>query len=203
MAPRRREPQKRRFLTAEQIDRATCLMAEKWRRSGRLALVGGAAMQFYGSDRFTKDVDFIADDTAPADRDMTFVSALSFGGKRYVDLDVPIDVIVRADESASLYAEALDNAEETEEGFLIVSPEYLAAMKFDAMRAKDEADLMWLLGRHGLVNPRKAEDIVRRHLGGQRAGREFRQLVNEAQWRAREGEFEGKKTEEEHGGSEE
>jgi hypothetical protein len=181
-------------LTAEQIDKATRLMAAKWRKSGRLALVGGAAMQFYGSDRFTKDVDFIADDTAPADSDMAFVCALSFGGKRYVALDVPIDVIVRSDDSAKLYGEALDNAEETEEGFLIVSPEYLAAMKFDAMRAKDEADLMWLLGQRGLVNLRKAEDIVRRHLGGQRAGREFRQLVNEARWRADEGEFEGKAT---------
>lgn len=190
MTPRRRKPQER-SLSEDQIEETTKALVKRWRNE-RIALIGGAAMQFYGSDRFTKDVDFIADDTEPADSasDLRRISALSFGGGRYIAPgNVPVDIIVREDHSAALYEEALDHAEPTEEGFLIVTPEYLAAMKFDAMRGKDEVDLLWMLGQKDLVNAKKTEEIVRKHCGGHRAAREFRQMVNEAIWRAREGEF--------------
>lgn len=204
MTPRRRKSSGK-HLNTEQIDETTRLLVKCWRVHGRIALIGGAAMHFYGSDRFTKDVDFIANDTSPADdsSDLSLISSLSFGGKRYMASgEVPVDVIVRKDHSAALYEEALDRAEPTEEGFLIVTPEYLAAMKFDAMRPKDETDLLWMLSEKDLVNTKKAEDIVRRHCGGHRAAREFRQMVSEAAWRVQEGDFD-KKVDDDDGSEEE
>lgn len=196
MAPRKRKSQSR-FLSSDETAATTKWVVERWRSgSGKIAMVGGAAMQFYGSDRLTKDVDFVADDTDPADRPasrLRFLSDLSFGGKRYLAPgDIPVDVIVRKDEAAPLYEASLDAADPTDEGFFIVTPEHLAAMKFDAMRAKDEIDLLWLLAQKDLVDVRKAEEIVREFLGGSRVAKEFRQLVHEAEWRAKEGEFRDK-----------
>lgn len=191
MTPRSRKPQGK-FLSTDQINNTTKLVVEQWRVGGRIALIGGAALNFYGSDRFTKDVDFIADDTTPADdaADLKRISGLSFGGSRYMAPDqVPVDVIVREDQNASLYGEALDRAEPTDEGFLIVTPEYLAAMKYQAMRGKDEIDLLWMLAQKGLVNAKKAEAVIREHCGGHRAAKEFRLMVKEATWREEEGEF--------------
>lgn len=191
MTPRSRKPQGK-FLSTDQINDITQMIVDEWKVGGRIALIGGAAMIFYGSDRFTKDVDFIADDTTPADSASMLrkISGLSFGGSRYMAPgQIPVDVIVREDHSADLYEAALDRAEPTDEGFLIVTPEYLAAMKFDAMRGKDEIDLLWMLAQSGLVNTKKAEDIIRQYCGGHRAAKEFRQMVSEAAWRSGEGEF--------------
>lgn len=104
---------------------------------------------------------------------------------------VPVDVIVREDHNAALYEEALDRAEPTDEGFLIVTPEYLAAMKYEAMRGKDQIDLLWMLAQKDLVNVKKTEAIIRQHCGGHRSAKEFRLMVNEALWRVTEGEFAG------------
>lgn len=191
MTPRSRKPQGK-FLSTDQINETTRLIVDRWKVGGRIALIGGAALNFYGSDRFTKDVDFIANNTIPADDadDLRRISGLSFGGSRYMAPDqVPVDVIVRDDHGAALYEEALDCAEPTDEGFLIVTPEYLAAMKYEAMRGKDEIDLLWMLAQKGLVNAKKAEAIIREHCGGQRAAKEFRMLAKEATWREEEGEF--------------
>jgi hypothetical protein len=204
MTPRRRKSSGK-YLSTDQIDEATKLLVDHWKVGGRIALIGGAAMHFYGSDRFTKDVDFIANDTAPADDSnvLSPVSNLSFGGKRYMAPgQIPVDVIVREDHSAALYEEALDLAEPTEEGFLIVTPEYLAAMKFDAMRPKDELDLLWMLSEKRLVDVKKAEYIVRRHCGGPRAAREFRQMVSESAWRSKEGDFDKKDPDDDDGSEE-
>lgn len=194
MTPRRRKSPGK-FLSTDQINETTKLLVDSWKHGGRIALIGGAALHFYGSDRFTKDVDFIADDTLPADdsSDLKFSSQLSFGGKRYLTAKkIPVDVIVRVDHSAEMYQEALDKAESTDEGFLIVTPEYLAAMKFSAMRPKDEADLFWMVSEEGLLDLKKTEDIIRRYCGGHRAAREFRQMVNETLWRIQEGDFKEK-----------
>lgn len=201
MAPRRRKALGK-FLSTDQINDTTRLLVDHWKVGGRIALIGGAALHFYGSDRFTKDVDFIADDTVPADdsSDLSFSTSLSFGGKRYITQhQIPVDVIVREDHSAALYQEALDRAEPTDEKFLIVTPEYLAAMKFEAMRPKDEADLFWMISEKDLLDLKKTEDIIRRHCGGPRAAREFRQLINETRWRAGEGDFKKKVDDDDRG----
>lgn len=196
MTPRRRKPSSK-FLSTDQIDKATALLVANWKGSqgGRIALIGGAALHFYGSDRFTKDVDFISDDTRPADEssDLEAISRLSFGGRRYMAPGgIPVDVIVREDHSAELYEAALDSAEPTEEGFLIVTPEYLAAMKFDAARPKDQTDLLWMLAQGDLVNVKKAAAIIEKYCGGHRAAREFRELIAQAEWHVKEGHFDEK-----------
>lgn len=193
MAPRKRR-RGPRFLSSREINSGIQFLVDQAKKEGvRVALLGGAAMNFYGSPRMTSDVDFAADDGLPPGDNFEHVSELTFGGERYIALgDVPIDLIVRKDEYAPLYQEALDRADETDEGFLIISPEYLAVMKFATKRAKDENDLLWLLAQDDLVDVKAAEEIVRTHLGGPRTAREFRHLLNEARWRASEGEFDDK-----------
>jgi hypothetical protein len=153
----------------------------------QVALAGGAAMQYYGSTRMTTDLDFISDGTIPDVGGAETVKLLSFGGKRYLIDGIHTDFIVRADDYELLYTEALERADETEDGYLIVSPEYLVAMKMAARRAKDEVDLLWLLAKPKLVNMKQAEDVVRRHVGGQYGVDELRNYAREARWRR--GEF--------------
>jgi len=182
---RKRRPG-RKFLDPELLARAARYVQGFADQHGiRVALVGGLAMQFYGSTRLTGDVNFVAESAMPIGED---VQTLSFGGKRYLVLDaVPVDLIVRRDEFKGLYEAALSEAESTDEGFWVVSPEYLAAMKYATGRAKDRIDLLWLLIQRGLVDTVKSENIIRRHLGGSIVVRDFRQLTYEARWRA--GEF--------------
>lgn len=147
----------------------------------RVAIGGGMAMQVYGSDRLTKDVDFLAEDHIQLP---VRLAALSFGGVTgCASNGVCVDIIVRNDDYAPLYAEALEEASYDEElGAYVVSAEHLVAMKMSAGRAKDELDLQFLLGEEGLVNMKHAEEIVRRHLGVY-AVQELRALVAEAKWR--------------------
>ena len=181
-------------MSSREVSQTIGLLVSRAKRDGvRIALLGGAAMSFYGSPRLTGDVDFISDSDLQSINDFDYVTKLSFGGNRYVvPGDVPVDLIVRGDDQTALYEEALDSAEETDEDFLIVSPEYLAAIKFGAQRGKDQDDLLWLLAQTDLVDTKKAEAIVRKHLGGSFAAKEFRQAVHEAEWRSREGEYRGK-----------
>lgn len=184
-----------------EVSRGVSSLAEK--EGVRVALLGGVAMQFYGSPRLTADVDFVSDGTLSETDELKSTGVLSFGGKKYVVVGkAPVDIIVREDEYAGLYQEALDRADSTDEGFLVVTPEHLAVMKFSTQRSKDDIDLMWLLAQKDLVDVEKAEAIVRRHLGGRFAVNEFRQIVNEVAWRSRGGEFEDKSMDDD-GGSEE
>ncbi len=145
-----------------------------------MALVGGVAMQAYGSDRLTKAIDFVA--SGPIDA-LPFREELSFGGARsQAENGVEVDLILRRDEYAALYAEALENARPV--GDLptrVVTAEYLVALKMAAARDKDELDLEWLLGRPGL-DRKQARAIVARHLG-EHAARELDALIAEVDWR--------------------
>lgn len=189
---RKRRPG-RKFLDSRLLAEAAKTVSEEAEKEGvEIALLGGAAMQFYGSPRLTGDVDFVADKTIENSDKVRQKGVLSIGGKKYVVIDrVPADVIVREDEYASLYQEALERADETDEGFLVVTPEHLAVIKFSTQRGKDDIDLMWLLAQKGLVNVKEAEEIVRRHLGSHSV-KDFRQIYHTVQWRSREGEFEDK-----------
>ena len=150
------------------------------------AVVGGLAMQIYGSSRLTKDVDMIAD--APLERKKA-VRLLNIGGVVYQWTKcVPVDWILREDDYVALYKDALDNSLLHGRGFRLVSPEHLAAMKFAAQRQKDYDDLMWLLQQDGLVNSDKARRIIFRFVGGRFAADQFDAAVEEARWRARKGE---------------
>ncbi len=174
--------------TDELLDIAKRVDAKATRIGVRPALTGGLALQLYGSDRLTKDVDFLAYgpvDLRPAwkrDRKITFGGEV-WTGKEGID----VDWIVRSDEYETLYLAALDSARESEEGLLIVTPEHLAVMKFAAGRPKDYEDLMYLLGRSRLVDIKKATNLVNRYLGGRFAVDQFSAAVEEARWRAEQG----------------
>jgi hypothetical protein len=147
------------------------------------AVIGGFAMQLYGSPRLTSDLDFAAEQSL---KRVKPVGHLTFGGDRLVGpKKVPVCWIVRNDEYAGLYQRALDYAVRSKRGFLVVRPEYLAAMKLAAGRPKDHEDLVHLLQQPGLVNLKRAREIVRTLVGGRFALDDFNSVVMEAQWRLR------------------
>lgn len=169
-----------KFLDASDVQRGIAEVGELAILSGvRIALAGGAAMQLLGSDRLTKDVDFVANGPLKlkGSKKLTFggVSGKTVGG-------VPVDVIVRDDDYQALYEAAVRTAQKSAVSVLVVRPEYLVAMKMVAARPKDEQDLMFLLtSRH--VDLAKAKQVVRVELGAFAAD-ELDRLIDEAQWQA-------------------
>lgn len=144
-------------------------------------LVGGLAMQHYGSDRLTGDVDFVARSVPPA---LAPIGPLTFGGvQTETPGGVPVDFIVRDDGYAELYEEALAvSPKNSQLGVRVVLPEYLVAMKMVAGRGKDLLDLEFLLQQEGLVDLARARAIVLKHLG-RYAADEFDRFVDEAAWK--------------------
>jgi hypothetical protein len=135
------------------------------RQIGELAAIaGGLAMQLHGYTRNTKDVDVVAT------RNLRLpgkIRALSFGGHSFAVNHpwgtVELDVIVRSDDDAELYAAAAENATHIA-GCRVVRPDYLAIMKMLAHRPKDELDFDYLAGE-GLLSMGRIRAIVRRHYG--------------------------------------
>jgi len=149
---------------------------------GVAAIAGGLAMQIWGSQRLTGDLDIAANDPLGYHGE-----PLSFGGVRTLEGGIKLDVIVRDDEWSELYVEAIDNAVEVDDVPLpVVTPEYLVAMKMVAGRGKDEEDVKYLVLMDDL-NRERTEAIVRRHLGAY-AVRELRAIIAEAEWRRSLGE---------------
>lgn len=151
-------------------------------RYDEAAIVGGLAMQIWGSPRLTADLDVIAES------DLGYTGEpLSFGGVRTKEESVDLDVIVRSDEWEGLYSDALANAVEvTDVPMPVVIPEFLVPMKMVAGRSKDESDIRYLV----LLDDfdfKLAETIVREHLGSY-AVRELRTIIEEAKWRKSRGE---------------
>jgi len=132
------------------------------------AICGGIAAQIYGSQRLTKDVDFIADKLLPLKAERR----LGFGGNRYrVEVNkkiVDVDWIVRSDEAKEFYKAALDDAKELENGIFIITPEWFVILKYIAGRFKDQEDSVYLLKRKGLVDRKKLKGLVTKH-GGRNA----------------------------------
>lgn len=150
----------------------------------KIALIGGLAMQMYGSDRLTGDVDIAAEVRIHGLRQGT---ALSFGGEQtHSSAGVPVDIVVRDDDFASLYEDAVDHAIMLPESPIpVADPEHIAAMKMVAGRSKDSADLAFLIVS-GVVDPAKAKRLIRKHLGPY-AANEFDRIVEEAIWKASTG----------------
>lgn len=122
-----------------------------------IALAGGIAMHIYGFTRATTDVDMVARSVLPLPKQRE----LDFGGEGYeiaiAEGNVPVDVIVRADRLAKIYNAALEQAQMTDVGVRIISPEWLVVMKHFSARAKDKIDLTWLLQEEGLVDRKLIE----------------------------------------------
>jgi hypothetical protein len=148
-----------------------------------VALGGGFAMQAYGSDRLTQDVDLIATKlpSFAADGD-----DLVFGGKSVDVNGIPIDVIVRADDYADLYEEAVQKAK-PKPGYAvkIITPEYLVAMKMVAGRPKDDLDLNYLLSSVKMDMP-TLKSVVQRFLG-RYAVSDLASRIQEAKWMKKAG----------------
>lgn len=175
-----------RFLDPAEIERAIGEIARMSSAEDvRVALAGGAALQLMGSDRLTKDVDFVA---SAVPTGVVTERRLTFGGvKGKSPSGVPVDVIVRDDGYRKLYEEALAQADDVQDVPLrVVTPEHAAAMKLAARRAKDEQDLATLI-RLGVLDLPKARAIILKHLGPY-AVDEFNSYVDEAEWRKSRGE---------------
>jgi hypothetical protein len=158
---------KEKWITPEQIDWAIDLMKAISESQGITAiLIGGVAMQSYGSSRFTKDVDFAVDAGFEKPDVLSILGPINFGGVAYIAANgAKIDAILRNDEYTALYEEALANHVTTEDGVPIVTPEYLAAMEFAANEPKHTLDLQWLIKQPGLLDLAKVRNLIYRHVG--------------------------------------
>lgn len=172
---------RRRMLDQADIERALSEVAALAAQEGvSVALAGGIALQHYGSDRFTADLDVVA---SGAIRGLPSQNALSFGGYgSTTPSGVPVDVILRDDDERRIYAEALEYARRVPElPMRVISPEYAFVMKMMAGRPKDVADLDTLLALE-VVDLDKLRRLVKRLLGLY-AVRELENLLRESAWR--------------------
>jgi len=178
---RKRTPAARaaEFSTAALDEAAREALALAREQGVRAAVAGGRALQWFGSDRFTKDVDIIAE--APL-AGLRRVKPITFGGSILrASNGVAVDWIVRNDEAAPLYQEALFAARKLPGcPYPVVPVEYLVAMKFDAQRGKDQLDLAALVQARGFA-VKRARAIIHRHLGWW-AAKEFDAFIEEAPW---------------------
>jgi hypothetical protein len=161
-----------KFLNPDEIEDALLEISE-------LAAQSGVALELLGSDRLTKDVDFICSDLLPH---ITVKKSLTFGGiSGLTQHNHRVDLIVRNDEYTELYQEALAKASFSSDlPVRVVAPEYLVAMKMAAGRDKDELDLKTLI-RLEAFNLPKTLDVINRHLG-RYAVQEFKSLLSEVAW---------------------
>jgi hypothetical protein len=173
---------KKKFLDPDTLTEAVAqIKALADSRNIRIALIGGFALQFYGSDRLTGDIDLIADE---AIFELKALEPLSFGGiKTLAPNGTPTDLVLRNDDYKPLYDEALLHAQLVEGSPIpLVKPEYLAAMKMVAGRGKDSADLEYLIESR-TIDHRLTRDIIKRHLGIY-AAKEFDALLEEIEWKS-------------------
>jgi hypothetical protein len=149
-----------------------------------LVIIGGIAMQHYGSDRLTGDLDLLAK-TVPAM--VSFYSKkpkkLTFGGVRFRVGGVPVDILVRDDELQKLYQNAYK--EGMKSPLKMVSMEHLTVMKMAAPRLKDKTDLAFLLA-HPKLDYEKTRKLAVLYLGWY-AGQELDSFRAEAEWRKKAG----------------
>lgn len=158
---------KDRFIDPGQIEDSIVLIKKMAAEQGFHAiLIGGVALQAYGSPKFTKDIDF-ALDQAPEDLGtLRKNKPISFGGARYASPSgASIDLIVRNDEYAKLYEDAITNAIQTPGGTPIATAEHLAIMKLAAGREHDILALKWMIRQPDLLDIKKARALAYRFMG--------------------------------------
>lgn len=156
-----------KFVSEEQVDGVLRLVAESAKARGIIAaVIGGVAMQLYGSTRNTTDVDFAMSEIPEELAKLQKLKSISFGGARYTAPNgAKLDLIVRNDEYKVLYEDALANAMKTPDGIVVVSPEHLAAMKLAAGREKDILDLKWIIRQPDLLDVQVAKKLIYRTMG--------------------------------------
>lgn len=146
--------------TEQGLDVANQMVQKAAENKVKCALCGGLAMHLFGFTRATLDVDFIAAARLPLHAKRN----LEMGGEAYQmqsqQRDVEVDWIVRDDDKQEVYDAALASSVFTEKGLPIITPEWMAILKYLAGRGKDQIDLMWLLREEGLVD----RELVRQHI---------------------------------------
>jgi hypothetical protein len=151
----------KKYLGPKEMERVISKVVEIVHMDG-VALCGGAAMQVYGSDRLTKDVDFLSFEVPSLLKNR---KRLTFGGSGGTVDGVPTDFIVRDDDYKDLYEAALTTAKfDRSAGCRVVRASYLAAMKLAARRDKDELDLKTLI-ENDVLPLRETRAIINEHLG--------------------------------------
>lgn len=157
--------QKKNISTEEGLMVAEVIFDQAKKEGILCALAGGIALHLYGYNRATHDVDFLAQKTL----DLPAEEKLSFGGLSYLievgAKKIIADVIVRDDFFRDYYDAALRDARITEEGWPILTPEWLVILKYLARRSKDILDLLWLLREPGLVDRDKVKQLFEEILG--------------------------------------
>lgn len=145
-----------------------------------LALCGGYALQLYGSPRLTGDVDFCADGIVSG---LKRGAWLSFGGQQVVASNgVVVDLIVRDDNYAALYQDALESSVRLRGVKAPVTRlEHLLAMKLEAQRDKDLADLSFIVSETKF-DLNRARRIVREFVGGEYAVRDLNGMIEQARY---------------------
>lgn len=124
------------MLSSVEIDRALAEVAVLAKLSDvKIVLVGGVALYQYGSDRLTSDLDFAA--SGPIES-LPNEKSLSFGGyQSHTPSGVAVDLILRADDYAEVYEEALEYPRKIEGVPVpVASPEHLVLMKMIARRKR-------------------------------------------------------------------
>lgn len=158
---------RKKFLSIEQLEKAVDEVTRVFEQfHGSLpVLIGGFALQLYGSDRLTTDVDFIAEEES-YEGEFELRGYLAFGGVGVVTSEgVPVDLVVREDEYAALYLAAAEDAIEVDGiSAPVARLEYLAAMKMAAGRGKDMLDLEFIAGSDEL-NRAETREIIDKYLG--------------------------------------
>jgi len=124
------------------------------------ALAGEIAMHLYGSSRLTKDVDVISLKRLS----LKAVRPIGFGGESYEvsvgKKKINVDWIVREDNYRGYYIQALKDATTLKNGLRIITPEWLAILKYIAGREKDLSDIVFLLKKKGYVK----RDVIKQNI---------------------------------------
>jgi hypothetical protein len=145
----------------------------------RSAVLGGLAMQLYGSPRLTADVDFVS----LSYKNLTGKDLRIGGIRTQASNGVDVDIIIREDDWSSLYIAAASNATtiDVARGQLpVVTREYMLSLKLAAGRPKDELDAKFLLVQPEL-DFNVALQIARDNLGRYGA-QELKQLREISLW---------------------
>lgn len=174
-----------KFLAPDVLQAAVESVGKRARQEQvKIVLVGGYAMQLYGSDRLTGDVDFAAADLIG----MKPEARLKFGGiQTRTPNGVPVDLIVRQDKYRALYEIAIETAQPSSRvSTRIARPEFLAVMKFAAARGKDIQDLTWLIVNEK-IDLIETSTLAQTFLGGYAQDR-FDETVALTLWKKSRGE---------------
>lgn len=164
MARRRSSSVRAPLRALEELNETALQVARAFRSPDSVAVLGGYAMQLYGSERLTKDLDVAA---LRAPLNLPRVAPLTFGGfTTRTASKIPVDIIVRDDESRALYRAAIRAAKRMPGVPLrVVTIPFLAAIKQASGRTKDEGDLEFLLLKMSDGEYLETRRIVKRFLG--------------------------------------